>query len=158
MTEEPAAEQRRMRLTGLHHLTLICRDLDRTAAFYRDVLGLALVHEGTNADDPGTRHHWFGDGAGTPGTLISFLEYPSLPEGSVGAGSTHRFAFIVESTDEQVAWRDYLRARGIACTDVFDRGEFRSLYVRDPDGHIVEFATRGPGFGAGGPPPSGGPP
>lgn len=150
MSEEPAAESRRMRLTGLHHLTLICRDLERTTAFYRDVLGLALVHEGVNHDDPGTRHFWFGDGTGTPGTLVSFLEYPTLPEGSVGAGSTHHFAFIVESADEQLAWRDYLRARGIACTDVFDRSEFRSLYVRDPDGHIVEIATRGPGFGAGG--------
>ncbi len=158
MSEEPAAESRRMRLTGLHHLTLICRDLERTTAFYRDVLGLALVHEGVNQDDPGTRHFWFGDGGGTPGTLISFLEYPSLPDGSVGAGSTHHFAFTVESADEQLAWRDYLRARGIACTDVFDRSEFRSLYLRDPDGHIVEIATRGPGFGAGGSPSSGEPP
>jgi len=157
MTEEPS-DARRMRLAGLHHLTLICRDLERTTAFYRDVLGLALVHEGSNPDDPGTRHYWFGDGAGTPGTLVSFLEYASLPEGQVGAGSTHHFAFTVESADEQLAWRDYLRARGIACTDVFERGEFRSLYLRDPDGHIVEIATRGPGFGAGGSPPTGEPP
>jgi glyoxalase family protein len=34
---------------------------------------------------------------------------------------------------------------------VFDRGAFRSIYVRDPDGHIVEIATSGPGFAAGGP-------
>jgi glyoxylase I family protein len=34
---------------------------------------------------------------------------------------------------------------------VFDRGAFRSIYLRDPDGHIIEIATRGPGFTAGGP-------
>ncbi len=43
---------RRMQLTGLHHVTLICADLDRTTAFYRDLLGLALVREGANDDDP----------------------------------------------------------------------------------------------------------
>ena len=137
-----------MRLTGLHHVTLICRDLARTTSFYRDLLGLALVHEGHNDDDPQTRHFHFGDPEGMPGTLISFLEYPSLPQGVVGAGSTHHLALAVESADEQLAWRDYLRAHGVECTDVFDRTQFRSIYLRDPDGHIVEIATRGPGFGA----------
>jgi glyoxylase I family protein len=151
--EQPAAtpapdEPQRMRLTGLHHITAICRDLERTTAFYRDVLGLALVEQGVNDDDPSTRHFWFGDAGGSPGTLISFMEYPQLPDGSVGAGSIHHVCFIVESADEQLAWRDYLRERGVGCTDVFDRGAFRSIYVRDPDGSIVEIATRGPGFSA----------
>lgn len=135
-----------MRLTGLHHVTAICRDLERTTAFYRDTLGLALVTEGVNDDDPDTRHFWFGDAQGSPGTLITFLEYPQMEEGVVGAGSVHHVAFTVESADEQLAWRDYLRDRGVECSEVMDRGAFRSLYVRDPDGHIVEIATRGPGF------------
>ena len=140
-----AGVERRMRLTGLHHLTAIVHDLDRTTAFYRDVLGLTLVREGTSDDDPGIRHFWFALGDPSAGHLISFLEYPSMPAGTVGAGSVQHFAVIVESADEQVAWRDYLRSRGVACTDVFARGGFRSVYVRDPDGHIVEIATRGPG-------------
>ena len=143
-----------MRLTGLHHVTLICRDLDRTTAFYRDLLGLALVDASTNDDDPDSRHWWFGDAAGAPGTLVSFLEYPSMPQGSVGTGSTHHLAFIVESAEEQEAWRDYLRSHGVECTDVLDRETFRSIYLRDPDGHIVEIATRGPGFGGTAPPPA----
>lgn len=135
-----------MRLTGLHHVTAICRDLDRTTEFYRDVLGLALVEQGVNDDDPSTRHFWFGDATGAPGTLITFMEYPQLPDGVVGTGSVHHVAFAVESADEQLAWRDYLRDQGVQCTDVFDRGAFRSIYVRDPDGNVVEIATRGPGF------------
>jgi glyoxylase I family protein len=137
---------RRMRLTGLHHLTAISRDLDRTTAFYRDVLGLSLVREGASDDDPDARHFWFSAGEGTPGTLISFLEYPSLGRGTVGTGSVQHFAFIVESAEEQLAWRDYLRGRGVQCTDVFERGGFHSIYLRDPDEHIVEIATRGPGL------------
>ena len=141
--------QQRMALRGLHHLTAICRDLDRTTAFYRDVLGLAVVHEGASDDDPDARHFWFGagaDGPGGAGSLISFLEYPDMAEGQVGIGSTHHFAFIVESAEEQEAWVGYLREQGVQCTDVFDRAQFRSIYLRDPDGHIVEIATRGPGF------------
>jgi catechol 2,3-dioxygenase-like lactoylglutathione lyase family enzyme len=146
MSEEP----RRMRLTGLHHLTAICADLDRTTAFYRDVLGLKLVREGASDDDPDARHFWFSAGDGAPGTLISFLEYPALEPGVVGRGSVQHFAFAVDSAEEHEAWRDYLRERGVDATDVFERGGFRSIYLRDPDGHIVEIATRPEGRGGSG--------
>jgi len=136
-----------MRLRGLHHVTAISADLERTIAFYRDVLGLPIVQDEISADDPDARHVWFGAG---DGTLISFMEYPHLPGGVVGRGSTHHFALRVESREEQEAWRDYLRERGVDCTEVFDRGRFSSLYLQDPDGHVVEIVTRP--SGAGGPP------
>jgi glyoxylase I family protein len=143
--------EKRMQLRGLHHITAICSDLVRTIAFYRDLLGLAIVHDGPSDDDPGSRHVWFGALDGDAGTLVSFMQYPDLPKGVVGTGATHHFALIVDTAEEQEAWRDYLREHGVECTDVYDRGAFRSIYVRDPDGHIVEIATRGPGFsGAGG--------
>jgi glyoxalase family protein len=58
----------------------------------------------------------------------------------------------VDSAEEQEVWRDYLRAHDVACSEVLDRGAFHSIYIRDPDGHVVEIATRGGRFGAGGPP------
>jgi catechol 2,3-dioxygenase-like lactoylglutathione lyase family enzyme len=137
-----------MRLRGLHHVTAICSDLDRTIAFYRDTLGLGIVNDGYSHDDPGARHVWFG----VDGGFVSFLHYPQLPQGIDGVGSVHHFALRVDTASELQAWRDYLRGRGCNCTDVFDRGAFRSIYVRDPDGHIVEIATRAAGFGAGEPP------
>jgi glyoxalase family protein len=70
VTEQPA---RRMQLTGLHHVTLICADLERTTAFYRDVLGLALVRQGASDDDPDARHFWFGNAEGAAGTVVTFL-------------------------------------------------------------------------------------
>jgi len=131
-----------MQLTGLHHLTAIVRDLERTTAFYRDVLGLALVREGASDDDPGARHFLFAAGGEGAGHLLSFLEYPAMEPATVGVGAVQHFALAVESPEEQVVWRDYLRSRGVECTDVFERGGFRSIYLRDPDGHIVEIATR----------------
>ncbi len=140
---EPSAApgERRMRLLGIHHVTAISRDLDATTAFYRDVLGLSLVRAGTNDDDPGARHFWFGDPQGTPGTLMSFLEYPGMGTGTVGTGSTHHVAFSVGSAAELDAWRSYLEDRGVSCTDALERGGLRSIYVRDPDGHIIEIVA-----------------
>jgi len=146
-------EEKRMRLRGLHHVTAIAADLERTIGFYRDVLGLEIVRDGPSDDDPDSRHVWFGAEGRGPGALVSFMQYPQLPEGVVGRNSVHHFALLVETEEEQRAWHDYLRGRGVECSDVLDRGPFSSLYVRDPDGHIVEIATRGNGrFGAGGTP------
>ena len=59
-------------------------DLERTIAFYRDLLGLAIVHDGPSDDDPNTRHVWFGALDGGAGMLLSFMQYPELPKGVVG--------------------------------------------------------------------------
>jgi len=143
MTEQPAPPEppRRMQLRGLHHITLICADLERTRAFYRDLLGLTVVREGANDDDPGAQHVWFGDPEGTPGTLVTFLEYPAMDPGTVGRGSTHHFAFHVASREELDAWREYLAGAGVSCSEAFERGGLRSVYFRDPDGHLLEIAA-----------------
>lgn len=131
-----------MELRGLHHLTAICQDLERTTAFYRDILGLSLVGDAVNDDDPDARHFWFGFGDSEQ-TLVSFLEYPGMEAGQAGVGATHHFAFLVDTAEEQEAWLVYLRERGVPCSEVFDRDGFRSIYLHDPDGQIIEIATRG---------------
>ena len=133
--------ERRMRIAGLHHITLLVADVERSLAFYRNVLGLRLVKQTVNDDDQNARHFIFGDEDGQPGTLITCLEYPDLDEGSVGRGSTHHFALAVESAEELAAWHDYLGSKGIPTTEVMDRADFKSIYLRDPDGHILEIAT-----------------
>ena len=140
--------ERRLRIAGIHHITLLCADVQRSMAFYRNVLGMSLVKQTVNEDDRGARHLFFGDAEGRPGTIVTCLEYPELDEGTVGRGSTHHFALTVESEEELAGWHGYLRSRGIPCTDVMDRTYFKSLYLRDPDGHIVELATAGPGLTA----------
>jgi len=139
-------EPPRLRIAGLHHVTLICKSLDRSAAFYRNLLGMRMVKQTVSEDDQGARHLFFGDEEGRPGTLVTCLEYPQLEEGSVGTGSTHHFALAVASEDELSGWRDYLTSQGVACTEVMDRTFFKSIYLRDPDGHIVELASAGSGL------------
>jgi glyoxylase I family protein len=132
---------KRLRIAGLHHVTVICRDVERSVDFYRNLLGMRLVEQGVSDDDPDARHLVFGDADGKPGTLVTCLEYPELERGQVGIGSTHHFALSVDSEEELSAWRDYLVAQGVACTEVMERAWTRSVYLRDPDGHIVELAT-----------------
>lgn len=134
-------DTRQMRITGLHHVTAITKDLEAVTAFYRDVLGLALVTEERNPDDPQARHFWFGDADGRAGSLVSFLEYPELEAAAAGAGGLHHFALAVGSPEELTAWAEYLRSRDVEVTDVLERGRFRSIYLRDPDGRIVEIAS-----------------
>jgi glyoxalase family protein len=132
--------ERRLQLRAMHHVTVIASDLERTIAFYRDLLGLGVVQDGPSDDDPRARHVWF---ALPEGGLLSFMEYPHLPERVIGPGTTHHFALVVDSVEELGAWRDYLHGRGIETSALLDRGPFSSLYLRDPDGHVVELATRG---------------
>ncbi|HEV2723485.1 MAG TPA: VOC family protein [Thermoleophilaceae bacterium] len=134
-------EPRRLRIAGIHHITLICESLERSAAFYRNLLGMRMVKQTVNDDDHEARHLIFGDEQGKPGTLVTCLEYPQLDKGTVGTGSTHHFALAVETEEELRAWRDYLNAQGAACTEVLDRELSKSIYLRDPDGHLVELAT-----------------
>lgn len=136
----PAAAER-LSIRGLHHATMIASNLDRTVAFYRDLLGMTLLESTYNADDPGARHFVFGDSEGSPGSILTFMEYPNLPAGEVGIGSTHHFALRVGSPAALNAWIEHLRAHHVQCTDAIDRGRFSSTYLRDPDGHIVELAS-----------------
>jgi glyoxylase I family protein len=135
--------EHRPRLAGLHHVTLICQDVERAVEFYGGLLGMQLVERTVNEDDRGARHLLFGDEQGRSGTLVTCLEYPELEEGTVGRGSTHHFALAVQSEEELAGWLDYLRGRGIPCTEIMEREHFKSIYLRDPDGHILELATSG---------------
>jgi catechol 2,3-dioxygenase-like lactoylglutathione lyase family enzyme len=147
MSMAPAGrEPQRLRIQGIHHITLICSSLERSMSFYRDTLGLRVVKRTRNADDPNAFHFFFGDAVGTPGTVITCMEYPEMEEARVGRGGTHHFALTVDSPEEVEGWRQYLQSRGIGCTEVLDRTYFKSIYLRDPDGHIMEIASAGPGF------------
>lgn len=137
-----------MPILGIHHITLVCANAQRTVDFYAGVLGLRLVKQTVNFDQPATRRLYFGDAAGAPGTLITFFEWPDAVRGLPGVGGTHHFALTVESTNAQLKWKRWLEDRGLRVDGPYDRGYFYSIYFRDPDGCRVEIATRWPGMTA----------
>jgi glyoxalase family protein len=135
-------------MQGMHHISAISSDIQRTHAFFGGLLGLRLVKRTSNFDDPDSAHWYWGTGNGQPGTIITYFEHDpdKAPRVQMGAGQTHHFAFSVADEETQLSWREKLLAAGLRVTPVMDRVYFKSIYMNDPDGHIVELATAGPGF------------
>jgi glyoxalase family protein len=134
---------------GMHHLTAIGADINRTHAFFGELLGMRRVKMTLNFDDPTSAHWYWGVGDGRPGTLITYFERSRADErrAQIGVGQTHHFALAVSDEATQLDWRDRLLRAGLRVSPVMDRIYFKSIYTNDPDGHIVELATLGPGFG-----------
>jgi glyoxalase family protein len=89
-----------MQLAGLHHVTCVCSDAQRTLDFYRD-LGFALVKKTVNFDDPHSYHLYFGDEVGSPGTLITFFEWPRAEAGRLGRGTLESIGLETPLGDEE---------------------------------------------------------
>lgn len=135
-----------MTIQGLHHITLVCSDAQRTLDFYTQALGQRFIKQTVNFDDPGSYHIYFGDASAAPGSAITFFEWPDAPPGRAGIGGTHHFALRVATYDGLLKWKRRLTDLGIAVEGPFDRRYFQSIYFKDPDGVILEIATDGPGF------------
>jgi glyoxalase family protein len=132
---------------GMHHLTAMTANVERTDEFLRGVLGMTLVKQTENFDDPGTRHWSWGTPDARPGSLVTYLERPATERrAQMGTGQGHHYALAVANETEQLACRDRLLEAGLSVSPVMDRVYFQSIYTKDPDGHIVEVATMGPGF------------
>jgi glyoxalase family protein len=135
-----------MKVTSIHHITIVCMNAQRTVDFYTGVLGLRLVKKTVNYDDPGSYHLYFGDERGTPGSAVTFFEWPGGPQGHWGIGGTHHYALQVGDYDALLKWKRRLNDLGLEVDGPLDRHFFKSIYFNDPDGTILEIATVGPGW------------
>jgi glyoxalase family protein len=135
-----------MSITSLHHITLVCSNAQQTVNFYTQVLGLRFIKKTVNFDDPSSYHLYFGDQVGTPGSVVTFFEWPGAPKGYPGIGGTHHFALQVADYDGLLKWKRRLTDLGLEVDGPLDRHYFKSIYFNDPDGTILEIATVGPGW------------
>lgn len=162
---KPANPNREFELSGIHHMALVCADMQRTVDFYTGVLGMPLIK---SLDLPaGMGQHFFFD-AGN-GDCIAFFWFKDAPDGQVGdtiaaslpgvgdiitaVGSINHVAFHVpaEKFDE---YRQRLIDKGIEVGPVLNHDDsewqvarklhpgvyVRSFYFADPDGIMLEFA------------------
>ncbi len=125
-------------IVGLHHVTAIVSNPQRTLDFYTQVLGLRFVKRTINFDDPGSYHLYFGDEAGTPGTILTFFAWPGAMRGSAGVGETLAVAFSVPPGSIDF-WQQHLVYAGIAVERVESRFDKPVLSFADPDGMRVEI-------------------
>src|SRR5436190_19035216 len=94
-----------MTIQGLHHITIVSSNAQRTIDFYTQVLGLRLIKKTVNFDDPGSYHLYFGDEIGRPGSAITFFEWPHASKGHPGIGGTHHLALQVIDYDGLLKWK-----------------------------------------------------
>ena len=127
-----------MRLDGVHHVTCITADAPRNVDFYTRVLGLRLVKKTVNQDDPTVYHLFYADEEGTPGSDITFFEYPGTRRGRAGAGMIHTIGWRVGSEEALDFWELRLRPE----TAIMDRSEDRITF-EDPEGLRHELAAVG---------------
>jgi glyoxalase family protein len=118
-----------MKLEGMHHITMITADAEKNVEFYADVLGLRMVKKTVNFDAPDAYHLYFGDEAGSPGSILTWFEFPGAAKGRAGAGMIHTIELGVASEASLDFWAERLAATGYES----ERGE-RSLTFADYDG------------------------
>ena len=125
-----------MRLDGIHHISATTADAARNVDFYAGVLGLRLVKKTVNQDEPTVYHLLFADEAGSPGTALSFFEYPRVGRGLAGAGMVHRVVWRVGGPEAISFWYDRLSGERIAV-----EADDHRLRFDDPEGLGLEITV-----------------
>jgi glyoxylase I family protein len=132
----PPGDRPATTVRGVHHLALICKDVEETITFYQDLLGFPLVELVENRDYAGSSHFFFDIGNRN---LLGFFDFPGHdhPEFSETIGAVQHLA-LSTSPEEFAAARRRLDEAGIEYLGP-DRGVDNSLYLRDPNGVGLEF-------------------
>jgi glyoxylase I family protein len=133
---KPRAERPPSSARGLHHLALICQDVEQTIQFYQELMGFPLVELMENRDYKGSTHLFFDMGHDN---LLAFFDFPGLglKPGVEAIGTVQHIAISTDSDSfERVKAR--LEEHGISYLGP-DRGAKDSIYFKDPNGIQIEF-------------------
>lgn len=120
-------------IKGLHHVTSLASDARENNAFFTNVLGLRRVKKTVNFDAPDVYHLYYGDEAGTPGTVMTYFPFPNARRGSKGIGEVGRTAFSIPTGTSQ-AWLDRFATFGVAGVSQDIRFGQKRVLFDGPDG------------------------
>ena len=123
-------------LRGFHHITAITADAPANVDFYCRLLGMRMVKKTVNYDSPEVYHLYYADETGTPGSVLTFFEFPGARRGRAGAGMIHRIAWSVADEAALDFWADRLGGEGAEV----ERGK-GSLRFTDPEGLGLELVA-----------------
>ena len=131
-----------MQLTGIHHLTAVSADIRGNYRFYTRILGMRLVKRSVNQDDVSAYHLFFADAVGSPGTDLTFFDWPVPPEVR-GTRSITRTSLRVNGRDALMWWAEHLAGVGIAHGGVGERDGRAVLDFEDPEGQRLTLIDDG---------------
>ena len=137
-----------MQLTGIHHLTAISASIRDNHRFYTQTLGMRLVKRSVNQDDVSAYHLFYADAKGSPGTDLTFFDWP-VPRERRGTRSIVRTCLRVNGEDALQWWTQYLDASKVAHGEIFEHDGRKMMRFEDPEGQRLALVDDG---GAGDPP------
>lgn len=136
-----------MQLSGIHHLTAVTADTAANYGFYTGALGLRLVKKTVNQDDVSAYHLFYADGRGSPGTDITFFDWP-VPREKRGTNSVVRTGFRVESEASLEWWASRLSSLNATHGQPLVRDGRPTLDFEDGEGQrlalVVEAGSANP--------------
>jgi glyoxalase family protein len=125
-------------IPGLHHVTAISGPPQPNVDFFTGTLGQKLIKKTVNFDAPDTYHLYYGDAAGSPGTILTFFPFVDAGPGRAGPGMATAYAYAVPKGKFD-GWMDRLADDAIDFLGPKDRFGDRVILLRDPDGAPVEL-------------------
>jgi len=135
-----------MRLSTFDHASPITSDPQLTSRFFEKFVGLGSAYTLANPDQADATIVAIGNPDNPD--FLRYLAQSRSRDGLVGRGSIHHIAMAVEDEKDQLKVMNHLNDVGVENSGIIDRLWFRSLYFRDPDGNLLEVATKGPGYTA----------
>jgi len=120
-------------IKGLHHITSMASDARQNNTFFTDTLGLRRVKKTVNFDDPNVYHLYYGDEAGTPGSVMTYFPFPDVMRGRSGVGEVSETQFAVP-TGSLSFWQDRLTAEGVSNLQADTAFGAARLRFNGPDG------------------------
>ena len=136
-----------LHLTGIHHVSALTRQIGVNHDFYTRVLNLRLVKKSVNQDDTRMYHLFYADQVGTPGSDMTFFDFPHAAREHKGNNSITRTTFRVTGENALGFWADRLNSEAVTNSGVMTLDRRGHVHFEDPDGtplSLVDDGGQGP--------------
>ena len=125
-----------MELGGIHHLTAVSARIRDNHHFYTRTLGMRLVKRSVNQDDTSAYHLFYADAKGSPGTDLTFFDWPVDRERR-GTLAITRTGLRVAGLDALEWWKAHLAEQGVGVGEITERDGRLTLDVEDAEGQRI---------------------
>jgi glyoxalase family protein len=140
---QPRGGQDYMELHGLHHVTAVTGQVRANLEFYTKVLGLQLVKKTVNQDDVSAYHLFYADKLGTPGTDMTFFDWPQIGPNQRGTDSIVNTMFRVNGRAALDYWTGRFDASQIKHEAIAEFAGRAMLHFEDPEGQRLTLVDDG---------------
>ena len=131
-----------MELLGIHHLTAVSARIRENHHFYTRTLGMRLVKRSVNQDDVSAYHLFYADAKGSPGTDLTFFDWP-VPKERRGTRSIVRTALRVAGNETLEWWTKCLATKNVNAGAIAEIDSRLTIEFEDPEGQRLALIDDG---------------